>query len=72
MIHQNGGIFSGFSLTKFHYHELVATFAKHDDFIMKHTDSMYKNEVYCKCIVYMIGLYSHRKCSTGLRQMYNT
>ena len=52
MIHQNGGIFSGFSLTKFHYHELVATFAKHDDFIMKHTDSMYKNAVIVKKAIF--------------------
>ena len=57
MIHQNGGIFSGFSLTKFHYHELVATFAKHDDFIMKHTDSMYKNAVYCKYIDYTVIIF---------------
>ena len=53
VIHKNGGIFRGFSLTKFHYHELVATFAKHDDFIMKHTDFMYINAVYSKCIVYI-------------------
>ena len=48
----NGGIFWGFSLADFYYHELLATFAKIDDFIMKHTDSMHQHAVYCKCIVY--------------------
>ena len=36
----------------FHYQELMVIFAKYDDFIMKHTDSMYQNAVYSKCIVY--------------------
>ena len=48
----NGGIFWGFSLADFYHHELLATFAKIDDFIMKHTDSMNQHAVYCKCIVY--------------------
>ena len=48
----NGGIFWGFSLANFYHHELLATFAKIDDFIMKHTDSMYQYAVYGKCIVY--------------------
>ena len=30
----------------------MVIFAKYDDFIMKHTDSMYQNAVYGKCIVY--------------------
>ena len=29
----------------------MVIFAKYDDFIMKHTDSMYQNAVYGKCIV---------------------
>ena len=36
----------------FHYQELMVIFAKYDDFIIKHTDSMYQNAVYGKCIVF--------------------
>jgi hypothetical protein len=48
----NGGIFWGFSLADFYHHELLATFAKIDDFIMKHSDSMHQQAVYCKSLVF--------------------
>ena len=51
VIHKNGGIFWGFSLADFYYHELLAILAKIDAFIMKHTDFMHQHAVYCKCLV---------------------
>ena len=52
VIHKKNSIFGGFFHVNFHYQELMVIFAKYDDFIMKHTDSMYQNAVYGKCIVY--------------------
>ena len=51
VIHKNDSIFWVFFHINFHYQELMVIFAKYDDFIMKHTDSMYQNAVYGKCIV---------------------
>ena len=51
VIHKNDSILVFFHVN-FHYQELMVIFAKYDDFIMKHTDSMYQYAVYGKCIVY--------------------
>ena len=40
----------GFFHIDFHYQELMVIFAKYDDFIMKHNDSMYQNAVYCQVV----------------------
>ena len=52
VIHKNDSIFWGFFHIDSHCQELMVIFAKYDDFIMKHTGSMYQNTVYGKCIVY--------------------
>ena len=52
VIHKNDTICGGFFHIDFLYQELMVIFAKYDDFIMKHTDSIYQNAVYGKCIVY--------------------
>ena len=49
VIHKNDSI-GGFFHINFHYQELMVIFAKYDDFIMKHNDSMYQNAVYCQVV----------------------
>ena len=52
MIHKNDSFFFEVFFIDFQYQELMVIFAKHDEFNIKHTDSMYQNAVYGKCIVY--------------------